>query len=162
MTLTRDRLLELLQYDAVSGVFYWRISRGTRKAGSAAGSQARPDGYVYVKIDRVLYRSSRLIWLYVYGRWPVAHIDHINGDTSDDRLVNLRGATRSQNLGNRKRNKNNASGFKGVVQRGKRFRAYINKDRQRLWLGNFNTAEQAHEAYFAKAKELFGDYARAS
>ena len=157
--LTRARLLEVLSYDPEAGVFRWKVSRGTRKAGATAGNR-RVDGYSYIKIDEVLYRSTRLVWLWMYGRWPREHIDHIDGNTSNDRINNLREASRSQNLGNRKRNKNNSSGFKGVHARGNLFRAYVTKDGKRFHLGVFHSAIEAHNAYMVKAKELFGEFAR--
>jgi hypothetical protein len=159
--LTRKRLLEVLQYNPDTGVFIWRVSRGTKIAGSIAGN-VRPDGYIYIAIDKVLYRQSRLVWLYIYGRWPREHIDHKNRSTSDDRIINLREASRSQNLGNRKRNKNNSTGFKGVSRHGSRFRSYINKDGKRINLGAFNTARVAHAKYVSMAKLLFGEFARLS
>lgn len=159
--ITQDRLSELLSYDPLMGLFRWKVSRGTRAAGSVAGNN-RPDGYIYIKVDKALYRQTRLIWLYVYGAWPKHHIDHINGDTSDDRFCNLREATRSQNLGNRKRNINSTTGFKGVTKRGSRYLAYINKDGTRIWLGYHQTPEEAHAAYMGKATELFGEFARSS
>lgn len=157
--LKRERLLEVLRYDPSTGQMYWRISRGTRIAGAVAGNH-RIDGYVYIAIDKVLYRRTRLIWLYVHGKWPSEHIDHINRDTSDDKLTNLREATRSQNLGNRKINKNNSTGFKGVFERDGRFRAYVNVNGRRLNIGTYSTAEQAGAAYMVKAREMFGEFAR--
>ena len=104
---------------------------------------------------------SRLVWLYMYGCWPQVHVDHINRNTSDDRLENLREATRSENLANSKRNKKNTTGFKGVSRVGNIYRSYITRDRKRVWLGNHKTAEAAHLAYLAKAQELYGEFARA-
>ena len=161
MPLTQNRLLQVLHYHFDDGNFYWRVSQGRRQAGDIAGNR-RPDGYVYIKIDKVLHRSSRLVWLYIYGRWPTEHIDHIDRNTSNDRLVNLREASRSQNLGNRKRNKNSTSGFKGVSRKGSRYIAYVNKDGKRHWLGSFSSASEAHAAYIAAAARLHGEFARAA
>lgn len=157
--LKRERLLEVLRYDPATGEMYWRVSRGCRIAGAVAGN-SHDDGYVYIKVDKVIYRRTRLIWLYVHGRWPRVHIDHANRDTSDDRLQNLREATRSQNLGNRKINKNNSTGFKGVCEVKGRFRTYLNAHGRRLNIGAYDTAEQAGAAYMAKARETFGEFAR--
>lgn len=157
-----ETLKSLLAYDAESGIFIWLVSQGTRVKGSRAGTTHRDDGYCYIALNRVKYRATRLAWLYVHGRWPKEHIDHINGNTSDDRLVNLREATRSQNLGNRKLNKNNASGLKGVSKYKSRYMANINKDGVRYYLGLFDSPEEAHSVYCAKAKEFFGEFARAA
>jgi hypothetical protein len=159
--MTQKQLKKFLRYNPRTGKFIWIVSRGTKAAGSVAGNR-HADGYIYIKIEKKLYRSSRLVWLYVFGKWPDHHIDHKNRNTSDDRLSNLREATRSQNLGNRGLNKNNKSGFKGVVQIGKSFGAYVNKDGVRHWLGCFETATKAHSAYVAKSRELFGEFARAA
>jgi hypothetical protein len=61
---------------------------------------------------------------------------------------------------NRKLNINNTCGFKGVFRRGEKFRSYVNKDGKRHNIGTFDTAEEAHAAYLAKAKELHGEFAR--
>ena len=86
--ITRKRLLELLSYDEKTGQFFWLVSQGTRRAGSVAGNN-RPDGYVYINLDKVLYRRSRLVWLYVHRRWPNGEMDHINGNPNDVKLEEL-------------------------------------------------------------------------
>lgn len=159
--LKRARLLDVLEYNRADGVFRWKVSRGPKKAGSVAGN-IRPDGYIYIAIDQVIYRQSRLAWMYVRGKWPNGHIDHKNRNTSDDRFSNLRDATRSQNLGNRKINKNNAIGLKGVCRANAKFMANINIDKKRVYLGVFDTAEEAHAAYALAAKTLFREFARAA
>lgn len=68
--LTRERLLEVLNYDPLTGVFTWKAktAKGT-KIGSVAGS-IDPNGYIYINIDKVGYLAQRLAWLYVKGEWP--------------------------------------------------------------------------------------------
>ncbi len=161
-SLTSKRLKELLDYDPVTGVFLWREPRGHMREGSRAGSRTRQDGYVYIKIDCVLYRASRLAWLHVHGKWPSGHIDHKNRNTSDDRMANLRNASRSQNHANRKCPKSSTTMYKGVSKRGNRYRAYINKGGQRHWLGNFDEPAEAHQAYITAARNLFGEFARSA
>lgn len=87
-------------------------------------------------------------------------VDHINGDTLDNRRINLRIVTRAQNMWNRKLNKNNKSGYKGVSKDGNLWRAAIQKNKQRITLGWFKTPKEAHEAYCKAAAELFGEFAR--
>ena len=157
--LTRARLLDVLDYDQEAGVFRWKVSRGTRKAGALAGNR-HDDGYSYIKLDRVIYRATRLVWLWLYGRWPREHIDHKDGNTSNDRIANLREASRSQNLANAKLKKNSVTGFKGVTVRGNKFRVSVTKNGKRFHLGHFPSAIEAHDAYVAKARELFGEFAR--
>ncbi len=166
--LTAERLREVLDYDPVTGVFHWRVSpRQNVKAGSVAG-HCQADGYWRVRIDRRAYLAHRLVWLYVHGEWPPAMIDHRHGERSTARLDELRPATRSQNLANAKLSKVNTSGFKGVSWH-KRQRAWVaqigkaeNGKRRNYHLGYFADPKQAHEAYVAKARELFGEFARAA
>ena len=93
------------------------------------------------------------------------YVDHINGDTLDNRKKNLRLCTKAENGFNRGANKNNKSGYKGVswVNKDKRWTAHINKtingEYKQYHIGYFLTKEEAAEAYNEKAKELFGVYA---
>jgi hypothetical protein len=156
---TAATLRRTLSYDTETGDWKWRISAGTRKEGAPAGNK-RPEGYRYIKINRRLYRTSRLAWLYVTGAWPKFEIDHINGDPSDDRWSNLRPATHAQNSKNRKLNVNNSSGYKGVFLNKGRWRAVINSDGQRYHLGYFATQAEAAFAYRYAADQLHKDYCR--
>lgn len=87
-------------------------------------------------------------------------VDHINGERSDNRLCNLRLATKSQNRKNRRANANTATGVKGVTVEGKKFRASIYCDKKELHLGMYDTLEEAAKIRRAKELELFGEFAR--
>jgi hypothetical protein len=89
-------------------------------------------------------------------------VDHINEIKLDNRRENLRLATRIQNSANRGKNKNNTTGYKGVMwlPKRKQFIASIKFNYKRIQLGYFTTAEEAHEAYKAKAIELHGEFAK--
>ncbi len=157
ITLTQERLKELLSYDPESGLFVWRIARGGRMPGSDAGTVT--NRYLIINVDRRLYRAHRLAWLYSYGSWPVADIDHIDGDRLNNRISNLRQASRSENMQNQHTARsNNRSGLLGVhyMKRGHRLRRWYSKikvgEKQKM-LGYFLTPEEAHEAYL-KAKKL--------
>jgi hypothetical protein len=101
-TITAERLRQLLHYDPERGVFTW-LSRpaerswNTRFAGTRAGT-INGLGYVVIGILGRRYKAHRLAWLYVHGEWPGRELDHINCDKSDNRIANLRPATRSQNI----------------------------------------------------------------
>ena len=90
--------------------------------------------------------------------------DHINGDTLDNRRCNLRIATASQNMYNRRLNKNSTTGFKGgrSVCSGRKvsFLSVICRDRKHIRLGSFGNPEDAAMAYDDAAIRLFGEYAR--
>lgn len=89
-------------------------------------------------------------------------VDHINGDTLDNRKHNLRLATKSENMRNRKMAKNCKSGFKGVWFNKKRQRwiAYIKTNGQSRVLGHFKDRLEAAHVYNQVAEQLFGEFAR--
>lgn len=87
-------------------------------------------------------------------------VDHINGDTLDNRKSNLRICSRSQNMANRKTNKNNKTGYKGVCLDNGRIRAFIKKGGRKMHLGMFGSLESAARAYDAAAMLYFGEYAK--
>jgi len=86
-------------------------------------------------------------------------VDHINRNCTDNRIENLRWATHSENLANTVGR--SASGLKGAYKSGTKFRAQISINGAFINLGTFSTVEEAHAAYMAKAKELYGDFANA-
>ena len=89
-------------------------------------------------------------------------VDHINGDSLDNRRSNLRLCSLSENLMNRKLARNNTTGFKGIYQKkgASRWRAFISLNGKQRWIGYFASKEEAARAYDAKAIELYGPYAR--
>lgn len=163
-TLPFVRLRELLSYDPLTGDFVWvkmpspftfRV-----KVGDVAGCRNKSNGYWHIGIDGHLYRSHRLAWLYMRGVWPSDQLDHIDMDKANNRLANLREATHSQNLGNRRTYANNKLGIKGVSRKSKGFHAQIRIDGKKLCLGQHATPELASDAYAAAAIKYFGDFAR--
>lgn len=119
------------------------------KQGYAAG---RPIGRAVTTLHLHLWRSS--------GGSRDVQVDHVNVDRLDCRRANLRAATPSQNLCNRKRGASNTSGAKGVSRHGARWRAAIGVAGKMLHIGVFPTVEQAAEAYAIAATMFHGDYAR--
>ena len=158
--LTQKRLKELLHYDPETGVFTWRITRGSNAVkGTEAGAI---DGeYLRIKIDGKSYRAHRLAILYVTGKWPPHDVDHKNHAGTDNSLGNLRPATEAQNMKNRKLNRNSTSGYKGVTwnKKDQRWWARIMVSGKSKFLGRFNDPETAHAAYCAAADALHGEFA---
>lgn len=168
MTLTAERLRQVLTYDPATGIFRWaeKLSIRIQKGAVAGYTDPRPGkwhGRVYLRIDTKLYLAHRLAWLYAHGEWPAAQIDHINGNPNDNRLENLRGATHAENARNSRKPRNaTTSRLKGVSfdkSRGK-WMAQIGHDGQHIHLGRHNTEEAAHAAYCAAAEHLHGNFAR--
>jgi hypothetical protein len=160
MTLTQERLKELLHYDPVTGIFTRLIDIGKQKAGSVAG-YPNPDGYLIVKIDGRHYFCSRLAWLYVYGNMD-NEVDHRDTNRANNSIINLRLATRSQNICNSNLKKSNKVGLKGVYlhKKTKKYVAQVSFNKVQYYLGLYDTPEMAHQAYRIKAAELHGEFAR--
>jgi hypothetical protein len=159
VTLTAERLREVLHYNSETGNFTWRIPRRRVHAGDVAGSRSGK-GYFVIRVDYRLYRAHRLAYLYMTGVWPTAEIDHKDTDRSNNRWHNLREATSAQNSQNSGRQKRNISGFKGVSRYGRRWCAMITANGERYRSGSFRTPEEAAYAYAAAAKHLHGEFAR--
>ena len=87
-------------------------------------------------------------------------VDHINGNTLDNRESNLRVCTHSDNCKNRKMHSNNKTGFKGVSLKDGKYVAQIQFKGNHKHLGLFDTAIEATIAYNEKAKTIFGQFAR--
>ena len=112
--INQEQLKELLHYDPETGVFKWKIAISHRiKVGDVAGS-TNSTGYVHIKIRQKRYKAHRLAWLYNYGKFPEDQIDHINGLRDDNRIINLRAVTRTENARNQFIPTNNTSGHIGV------------------------------------------------
>jgi len=151
---------DVLNYDPDTGRFTWTVNRGTMKAGWIAGHK---DNYGRPKLQVFgqRYLQSRLAWYWMTGAWPKDQIDHINQDHSDNRWLNLREATCSENQMNRTVRADNKIGYKGVRQVGNRFRAVIWINGKNKHLGYFDTWWLAHRAYWRAAQELHGEFAHA-
>lgn len=161
MSLTQERLRSVLNYCQDTGVFTWVCSGPGRKR-QQAGCVDR-SGYRFITVDYKQHLAHRLAWFYVHGEEP-EFIDHINGCRDDNSLANLRPATASQNQGNSKRPKHNTTGFKGVTvdKRNGKFLAKIWDRGGSRFIGSFETAAEAHDAYLNAARKKFGEFARAA
>lgn len=147
MTLTAERLRELVKYDPETGHIYWLGSVGKARAGQQAGT-VNTHGYRRVGIDGRLYAAHRLAWLITYGEWPDGEIDHINGSRDDNRIANLRQVDTRGNARNRGLRSDNSKGVPGV---------YFNRNQGNWYaqschggknkhLGTFPTFDEAVEA----------------
>ena len=145
--ITQERLQSLLTYDPNTGKFRWRHQRPRCLEGAIAGTISY-HGYTAIKLDGRTYRAHRLAWLYENGCWPSGELDHINRQRSDNRIANLREASRFDNCQNRTKPDTAHSKYIGVSKGfgGKGWRAYIDKNNRRVTLGVFSTEAEAAQA----------------
>ncbi len=149
-------------YDPETGDLFWKIPAARRrKIGEKAGCKSS-DGRILIGIKGKLYKAHRIIWAMKTGKWPTYQIDHINENPSDNRWVNLREATKSQNMMNITRIKSNKSGYKGVSFDNKNNKWYsrIKVDGKTHFLGYFENIEDAFKARIAAAEKLHGVFAK--
>lgn len=152
--LTRDQLLEVLDYDPETGTFTWRPSVRYGLAGKVAGAVDR-NGYRRVKIRGQHYAEHRLAWLAHTGAWPAAWIDHVDGNKTNNAIKNLRDVPPHQNSQNQRRSHRDAALESiGVSPYHSKFRASIRVNGKVKHLGTFMSEDEAGAAYLAAKREL--------
>ena len=147
-------LKETLSYDPEKGLFI-RIKRTSNciKANEIACRLNSFNNYRQVVFMGKTYQAHRLAWFYVYGVFPSGQIDHINRNKSDNRLVNLRDCSISENKQNSGLYKSNKSGFKGV-----RFNKLRNSY-EAFWKINYKQFTKSFAVNkYENAKQLAIDY----
>lgn len=153
---TIERIRELFNYDPDTGVFTRRLACRAVKAGRIEG-YIDPKGYRRIYVDRRLYMAHRVAWAYVHGTWPADQIDHENHVRDDNRIANLRECTNAENRQNIKPQGYGISGYLGVVAHSQydppRWVASIGLNGKRIYLGTYDTAEEAAAVYAAAKTE---------
>lgn len=159
---TQEELKQRYVYDPETGHFFYATNR-TRKrgVGALAGSRSKQHGYVLIGVRGRQYLAHRLAWLWMTGEFPSCDIDHADCDRSNNSWNNLRLATRSENMANSGARKNNSTGFKGVYRARSRYESRIQIMGQNVYLGRFDTKQEAADAYMKAAQKSFGQFARA-
>jgi len=117
--LTRPELLGVVTYDPDTGLMR-RIMRVCPKTGNSVPidrlvTNRNNRGYYWISIHRTMYLVHRLAFLYMTGEHPNGEVDHINGDRSDNRWVNLRDCDCAANSRNQGVRKDSTSGVRGVT-----------------------------------------------
>lgn len=145
MTLTHRQLKRNLSYSPETGEFRRLVANSNRvKIGDVAGHKHK-NGYVQIFVCGTSYWAHRLAYFYMTAELPPKSIDHINGDPSDNRWLNLRAVSQSLNMRNMKRPSNNTSGVIGVCldRVAGKWRAQIEMNWKNLYLGNFENKADA-------------------
>ena len=159
-----ETVVGLLKYSKATGILLWRVARNRMAAGAVAGN-LDSSGHRQVKICGRRYMAHILIWFIVTGEWPENDVDHRNRKPDDNRWINLRGATMSQNKANSVYP--NTCGLKGAyphfLRDGRpsgKFSSRITINGKNKYLGLFDSAKLASAAHAAAAREAFGEFAR--
>ena len=145
-----------------NGKLFWKCKKAhsIHNIGDEAGTTNKR-GYKIVVLDRKHFRIHKIIWFMHHGDWPEI-IDHVDGNTSNNRIENLRKASQAQNAMNRKIAKNNTSGITGVYfcSTWKRWKAEIKFHSKKLTLGGFDSFEDAVNARLTAEKKYHGEFSR--
>jgi hypothetical protein len=163
--LTLEEFRSILGYDPVTGNFEWlrRVNKMI-KPGRRVGS-LKKDGYIEICVLGNMHKAHHFAWYLTHGVWPKECIDHKDGNRANNILSNLREATHRQNTHNKKMQRSNTIGFKGVRLQPynglqKRYGAVIRANGKVNFLGSRPTPEEAHKLYCAAARKYFGEFAR--
>lgn len=152
--LTKAQADELFRY--ADGKLLRRIQRGRAKVGDEVGSICT-DGRLQVKLAGKMHYVHRIIYLMHHGELP-EFVDHINGDHTNNRIENLRPATRAQNNRNAKLRKDNASSVKGVGLHKGKWRVRVTVDKRQFHIGYFDSIEAAESAANEARARLHGEF----
>ena len=161
MSLNKDselyaRVHELFRYE--NGKLIRKISvNGQAKAGQVAGYFNKSIGYFDVRVDGKCYRQHRIIFLMFNETLPEL-VDHIDGNPKNNVISNLRSATKAQNRWNCRPNTGSQSGVKGVYKDGSSWKALVNVNNVRYYLGMYKTIDEAKAVVEKKYLELHKDF----
>lgn len=157
---------ELLDYDRESGTLTWRARSlkwfkderswkiwNTRYSGRPAFTAVGNSGYLCGSLFNSLYPAHRVAWAHMHGEWPAGDVDHRNRDKTDNRAINLREASRSQNLTNR-------GGVRGYQKHGRRWRAYISRAKRCVCVGSYGCETAAMLARRAAERQEYGEFSQ--
>lgn len=157
---TQDYLQSIFDYK--EGFLYYKRIRPKIKIGDKAGSLKKyksGDRYV-IRIDKKLYLTARIIFLYHKGYLPV-FVDHEDRNSLNDKIENLRPATRNQNNSNVTSHVNSTSKYLGVCfhKRDQRWTAQLKTNGKQIYLGSFKIESDAALCYNKAAVKYHGEFA---
>ena len=136
----------------VNGILFWKVT------GRCAGYLSK-SGYTQVGWNGRLEYAHRIIFMMFYGYLP-DQVDHADGDKTNNRIENLRASNNSSNQWNRRMDRRNSSGFKGVHwhKQRQKWHAEIRVNNKKYSLGLHDTPEQAAAAYDDASRRMHGEY----
>ena len=156
-----EELKEFLDYNPDTGIFTWIKGRQSIKVGQVAG-KANGNGYLRIRFKGIKYFAHRLAYYMYHGIDPLEKlVDHIDGDKSNNKINNLRLASKSQNAMNRiNLASDNTSGVTGVYwyKKFKKWIATIQVNKVYKYLGSFTNKEDAIKVRREAEIKYFGDF----
>jgi len=156
--LTQEELHRLFDYK--DGDLYWKVRTSIRiTVGKKVGCKFK-NNYIFTRINKKLIALHRVIFLYHHGYLPKL-IDHIDKNSLNNKIENLRPCTRSENALNSKRASNNKSGVKGVCwhKAAQKWHARINLKGKQYNFGFFEKLEDAENVVKKMRAEIHGNFA---
>lgn len=159
VSLTQDILKEYVHYDPQTGNFTLKKAiANCHVVGTVLGT-SDDKGYKVISLFRKMYKLHRLAFLYMEGKLPELHIDHVDGNPSNNTWANLRQATNAQNQHN-KRAIPSASGYKNIayIHSTKKFRVTITKN-CKATIRFYSSLEEAIEGARQLRVEIHGEFA---
>lgn len=154
------KVLDRIAYDPVNGTFLWTYDNKShpRLNGTFAGTER--DGYLIIKIDGVAHRAHRIAWVIMTGQQPDI-IDHIDGCGLNNRFSNIRNTTQLGNCKNHDKGKNGSGLPCGVrAMPNGRYQARITCDHKVIYLGTYESVDEASAEYLKARKRLFKQFNR--
>ena len=150
-----EELREFLSYDWRTGIFYW-LKRPAKnvQVGDVAGCFDKSTGYHKIQLNKCAYKTHRLAWLFITGNDPgELQIDHRDHDESNNAADNLRLANSSQNGMNRRQ-------VKGcrLKKSTNRWEAQITVGKKQIYIGCYDTFEDANRNYLTMKSILHGGF----
>ena len=151
-----EHILSIYRYDPNDGNIYFKQNIGNKKAGQKAGSICKNNDYSRIKFGKKSKLSHRVAWFLYYGKWPKNFIDHINGIKNDNKIENLREATRRQNSLNKKIHRDGQliGAHYDKHKYKKKWIAKMSINGKSKFLGSYATKEEAHKRYVEHLKSI--------
>jgi hypothetical protein len=151
--MTSEIANKYLIYDAETGIltrrykYHQNVIAGKR---ACRPCNNKKQNHLDVSLCGKNYPAHRIIWLMIYGNFPKNHIDHINHDETDNKLINLREVSQCENNRNNSKRADNTSGVTGVwiskINSKKKFIAEIqNKEKQKITKAFYTLASAKHQ-----------------
>jgi hypothetical protein len=166
-TLPIELIRSVIDYDPETGAMVWKDSDdlppffNRRLIGAPALASVHRTGYLHGHLFGLSVKAHRVAWAIHYGKWPELFIDHIDRDRANNRIANLRIATRSQNGRNKVSKQNTSSQYLGVSYHisNRKWQASIRDHGQDIHIGYFDDEVKAARAYDAAALKIHGEFA---